>query len=107
MTPEANKTAVFNKGICIGLKLAIPLGGHSKPSSTEGANLLWKNAQKKEAKNKTSDTINRIMPQRKPKITTRVCRPWNAPSRETSRHHWYIVKIVTPKPIHNNLTSNK
>jgi hypothetical protein len=59
----------------MGLKLEIPLGGHSNPNSTEGANLLWKKAQKNETKNNTSDTINKIMPQRKPNVTTRVCKP--------------------------------
>jgi hypothetical protein len=93
---------VFNKGICKGLNLEIPTGGHSNPNSTEGANLLWKNAQKNETKNNTSEIINKIMPQRNPKVTTWVCNPWKAPSRAISRHHWYIVNKVINKPKANN-----
>lgn len=37
-------------------------GGHSRPNSTAGVNLEWKNAQKKEKKNITSDVMNIIIP---------------------------------------------
>lgn len=40
----------------------MPAGGHMVPSSTAGVNLLWKKAQKKEKKNKTSEVIKRIIP---------------------------------------------
>jgi hypothetical protein len=39
-------------------------GGHVIPISTVGANLEWKKAQKNETKNKTSDAIKRIIPNR-------------------------------------------
>lgn len=66
---------VLRRGICKGLKTSIPSGGHVKPSSTEGARLLWKKAQKKEKKNITSDTMNRIIPKRSLNITLDVCNP--------------------------------
>jgi hypothetical protein len=45
------------------------MGGHIWPSSTFGEILLWKNAQKKDAKNSTSDEMNRIIPVFRPFIT--------------------------------------
>jgi hypothetical protein len=105
--------AVFNRGIWKGLKGIIPLGGHIVPNSILGDSLLWKNAQKNEMKKNTSDTMNRIIPQRSPIVTGKVCNPWNVPSREISRHHWYMVSrvIVSPRVIRevlywwNHLTS--
>jgi hypothetical protein len=63
---------VFKRGTWIGLKGEIPRGGHCIPISIVGAKLLWKNAQKNEKKNKTSEVINRIIPQRIPPATMNV-----------------------------------
>jgi hypothetical protein len=41
-------------------------GGHTEPISIVGDKLEWKNAQKKAKKNITSETIKRIIPERKP-----------------------------------------
>lgn len=101
VTPEANKIAVFNKGTWNGLNGIIPIGGQEAPNSIAGDNLLWKKAQKKETKKKISETINKIIPHRNPKVTGWVCNPWKVPSREMSRHHWYIVRIVIIVP--NNI----
>lgn len=98
VAPEANKIDVLSNGTWKGLKTKILAGGHSKPSSKVGLKLLWKNAQKKEKKNKISDTINKIIPQRKPTPTLKVCKPWNLPSREISRHHWNIDRIIPKIP---------
>ena len=76
VAPDANKIAVFNKGIWNGLNGIILVGGQQFPISTVGDSLLWKNAQKNEKKNKTSETINKIIPHRIPNATTLVCRPW-------------------------------
>jgi len=75
------------------------MGGHCAPISIVGEILLWKNAQKKEKKNKTSETINKIIPHRSPFSTIDVWIPWYVPSREMSRHHWkqVISRIITPK----------
>ena len=62
MAPELKRIAVFNKGTENGLRGSIPIGGQITPISTEGDRLLWKNAQKKLKKNKTSDTINNKKP---------------------------------------------
>lgn len=69
VTPEARRTAVFNKGTENGLIGEIPVGGQQHPSSGVGARLLWKNAQKNAKKNKTSDAINKIIPHRSPFVT--------------------------------------
>jgi hypothetical protein len=60
---------VFNRGIWKGLKAKIPIGGQVAPNSIVGDRLLWKKAQKKETKKNTSDTINKIIPHRKPIVT--------------------------------------
>jgi hypothetical protein len=79
---------VFNSGTPKGLKASTPKGGHWLPSSTFTASLLWKKAQKNLKKKKISETINKIIPQRKPNSTIEVCCPINLASRITSRHHW-------------------
>ncbi len=98
VTPEDKRIAVFSSGIWKGLKIWIFKGGQIFPISIVGDNLLWKKAQKNLKKNKTSEIINKIIPHRKPKITCFVWIPWNVLSREISRHHWYIVKIVIINP---------
>ena len=68
--------AVFNNGTEKGFNGSIPLGGHKTPISTEGDKLLWKKAQKKETKNKTSDTIKSKNPIFKPVTAAFVWNPW-------------------------------
>lgn len=87
VTPDARSTAVFSNGTLNGLIGVIPTGGQQHPNSIVGANLLWKNAQKKAKKKHTSDTINSNIPYRSPLATYVVWAPWNVPSRITSRHH--------------------
>lgn len=48
------------------------MGGQVDPNSIVGDSLEWKNAQKNDTKNKTSETMNRIIPHRKPVVTTLV-----------------------------------
>lgn len=72
VTPEARRIAVLRRGICMGLKGWIPAGGQVIPISTVGAKLLWKKAQKNEMKKNTSETINKIIPQRSPVVTCTV-----------------------------------
>lgn len=69
VTPDAKRTAVFRSGMLNGFRGVIPIGGQQQPSSWVGANLLWKNAQKKAKKNSTSDVINKIIPHRNPVVT--------------------------------------
>jgi len=52
-----------------------------------GEILLWKKAQKKDAKNRTSEAMNRIMPVFSPFMTELECNPWVELSRWMSRHH--------------------
>jgi len=60
----------------MGLNGWIPVGGQVDPSSIVGDSLEWKNAQKNDTKNKTSETINRIIPHRKTFVTIFACSPW-------------------------------
>lgn len=85
--PEEIKIIVFNKGTFKGLNLVIEIGGHTWPNSTLGLKEKWKNLQKNEEKNITSDVINKIIPIFKPLITSSKWYPWNVASRVTSFHH--------------------
>jgi hypothetical protein len=69
VTPEANSTAVFRRGTLNGFRGLMPDGGQQHPSSGVGERLLWKKAQKKAKKNRTSEVINRIIPHRRPLVT--------------------------------------
>jgi hypothetical protein len=69
LTPDDSKRIVFSNGILIGLKEITELGGQNCPSSTVGEILLWKKAQKKDTKNKTSDAMNRTIPVFRPFTT--------------------------------------
>jgi len=75
VTPEANKTPVFNSGIEKGLIGSIPAGGQVQPISGVGANLLWKNAQKNAKKKQTSERINKTIPIRMPLTTAELWNP--------------------------------
>ena len=97
---------LFKRGTLKGLKTTMPEGGQILPISTLGDKLLWKKAQKNEKKNKTSEVIKKITPQRSPLTTILVWSPWNVPSREISRHHWYITKQVEITPKINKDSSN-
>lgn len=98
-TPDDRRIIVLSKGIWKGLNAEMFFGGQSIPISIEGASLEWKNAQKKETKNKTSDVINRIIPIRILVSTSSEWCPWSVASRDTSRHHWIDVMIRSAKPI--------
>lgn len=86
LTPEDNNKTVFKSGILMGLKDIIIKGGHSWPSSMVGEILLWKNAQKKDIKNSTSEIIKRTIPILRPFMTASGCMPCHDLSRWTSRH---------------------
>lgn len=60
---------MFKRGTWKGLKGFSPEGGHILPNSTVGDRLLWKKAQKKDKKKNTSETINKIIPHRRPSST--------------------------------------
>jgi len=69
-TPEESRRIVLSSGILIGLNEETERGGQLCPSSGVGEILLWKNAQKNDTKNRTSDRINRIIPVFSPFITS-------------------------------------
>jgi hypothetical protein len=81
VTPEDRRRIVFSSGILIGLNDLIETGGHLCPNSIVGEILLWKKAQKKEAKNKTSDRMNSTIPVFRPFITTSEWFPCHVDSR--------------------------
>jgi len=99
VTPLLRRIIVFRSGTWNGLNGWAPKGGHISPISIEGARLLLKKAQKKEKKNKISDVIKRIIPQRMPFLTIDVWSPWWVDSRPTSRHHWMHVIESKNTPI--------
>jgi hypothetical protein len=66
---------VFNSGTFSGLNGWIPVGGHVDPSSIVGDSLLWKNAQKNDAKNSSFEMMNRIIRHRNPFVTLFVWSP--------------------------------
>lgn len=104
VTPEASRIIVLSRGICRGLNGLILVGGQISPSSIVGFKLLWKKAQKKEKKNKTSETIKRIIPHLSPVTTFIVWRPCIVPSREISRHHWILANRTLIRPISSKFT---
>lgn len=53
--------------------VSMPNGGQVQKIQIVGAKLEWKNAQKKEAKNITSDTIKRIKARNRAFWTNKVC----------------------------------
>lgn len=91
LTPDANKITVFNSGTPNGLNTFTPCGGQTLPISQEGDKLLWKKAQKKDKKKKTSEQINKIIPHRKPSSTSNEWTPNLHPSLTTSFHHWALI----------------
>ena len=101
VTPEESKITVFNRGTSKGLKGITPLGGHAPPSSMDGARLLWKKAQKKLIKKRTSEAINKSIPARSPVSTSFVWNPSKAPSKDTSRHHWALTSTIINMPVKN------
>lgn len=63
-SPEEMRIIVLSKGISYGLNEMIPKGGQSWPISIDGERAEWKYAQKNEKKNRISDVINKIIPNR-------------------------------------------
>lgn len=102
VAPEDNKIAVFSKGTSKGFNPEIPIGGHTHPTSTVGANELWKNAQKNEKKKHTSEIMKSNIPHRNPLCTIRVWWPWYEASLITSLHHTIITNKIKVKDIDAN-----
>jgi hypothetical protein len=67
--PEINKSKVLQVGINQKWSPLIEIGGQTPPTHIDGERLKWENAQKKEKKNITSETIKRIIPNFKPRTT--------------------------------------
>jgi len=63
---ETSKTKVFSSGSDVQSKGKIPAGGQSEPSSTLGESEQCRYAQKKEAKNMTSERIKSTIERRNP-----------------------------------------
>ena len=85
---------VFNRGTLIGLNLLIETGGQAWPSSMFGLREKWKNLQKKDEKNITSEVIKRIIPSFSPVNTSSKWSPWRFTSRETSFHQEKAIIVV-------------
>lgn len=96
--PDVIKIIVFNNGILKGSKIWILVGGQVIPKSKVGDKLEWKNLQKNEIKNNSSELIKRIIPHFIPIITWLVWNPWKVLSRITSRHQVYMVNKIINIP---------
>jgi len=66
VAPDKSNMNVLSNGTPHGLKGSILFGGHTDPISIAGDRLEWKKAQKKARKNITSETMNKIIPERRP-----------------------------------------
>lgn len=99
VTPEDKSKIVFIRGILIGLKARMVIGGHAWPISIVGEILLWKKAQKNETKKKTSDEIKSTIPVFSPFITKLEWLPCLEDSRWMSRHHVYAITSIVKKAI--------
>src|SRR5262245_59722945 len=60
--PEVSRIRVLSSGSDSGSKVTLPCGGHTPPIASLGASEASKNAQKKAAKNITSEAMNSAMP---------------------------------------------
>ena len=96
-TPDDRRMIVFRSGMFIGLNGRIAAGGHVCPISTFGEILLWKNAQKNEKKNRTSDVMNKIIPICSPFVTIGRWFPCAAVSEETFVHHMALMISMVNK----------
>ena len=92
--PEDSKIIVFMRGTLIGSNGSIVFGGHMNPSSTVGAILLWKKAQKNEIKKNTSDVMNKAIPIFNPSVIFSMCSPIREASRKISFHQ-LIEEIIS------------
>ena len=99
VAPELKRKNVFVKGIPEVWIVWIASGGHTPPKLKTGDKLEWKNAQKNAKKNMISETINRIIPNLKPRWTEAVCWSSNVASLTISRHQVYITYKTIKKPI--------
>lgn len=98
VAPDESSITVFSKGIPHGSNGFILVGGHVAPISIAGERLEWKNAQKKAKKNITSETINSIIPKRKPYCTVFVWYPLKVASLMTSLHQTNMEQITIEIP---------
>jgi len=90
VAPELKRKNVLVKGIPEVWIVWIASGGQTPPKLKTGDRLEWKKAQKKAKKNMISETINKIIPNLKPRCTEIVCCSSNVASLIMSRHQVYI-----------------
>lgn len=98
VAPDESSITVLSNGTPHGSNGSILVGGQIAPISIAGERLEWKNAQKKAKKNITSETINNIIPRRKPYCTVFVWYPLKVASRITSLHQTNIEQMTIAIP---------
>jgi len=99
VAPELKRKNVLVKGIPEVWIVWIASGGQTPPKLKTGDRLEWKKAQKKAKKNMISETINKIIPNLKPRCTEIVCCSSNVASLIMSRHQVYITYNNRKNPI--------
>jgi hypothetical protein len=85
--PDESKIIVFTKGRPHGSRVIIFFGGQADPISTAAFKLQWRNPQKNELKNMTSERIKRIKANLIPFCTFTVWCPSYVLSIITSINH--------------------
>lgn len=103
VTPEVSKIKVFNKGIPNGEKHLIPTGGQTPPIKGDGARLEWKKAQKNETKNITSEAMNSMKPNFKPRCTAKVWYPESASLKILKAHFNKLLTTTNKTNLNNQL----
>jgi len=98
VAPELKRKKVLVKGIPEVWIVWTASGGHTPPKLKAGDKLEWKKAQKSAKKNIISETINKIIPNRKPRWTGAVCWSSKVASLTMSRHQIYITYNNTKNP---------
>lgn len=83
---------MFNKGIAFQDNGCIAAGGQTPPINIEGDKLKWKNAQKNEKKNITSEVINNAIANNIFCCTLKVWWPSKVASVTISENHKYRLK---------------
>lgn len=87
VNPELNKIIVLNKGNSKAGIVTIPKGGQVQKIQIDGARLEWKKAQKKEAKNIISETINNKKANKIAFCTNIVCCVWLSTIISENQNH--------------------
>lgn len=95
--PELNNIRVLSKGNSNAGIVTMPKGGHVQKIQIDGARLEWKKAQKKEAKNITSELINNTKANNIAFCTKMVCWVWLSIIISENQNHKQLKNKIKKK----------